>query len=556
MEDPPADRLAAALAGWVGRAIIGSAAPWSAGPAAPGAAYGVVGTLGLVAEGGLGISSTESGAVPTANTVFRIASMTKSFTAAAVLALRDRGTVGLDDPITRWVPGATGFAAGGLEPPTLDRLLRMAGGLAEDDPLGDRLQSMGRDEFAAMTAEPVVRIHPQGMEAFEYSNYGYALLGQAITIASGMSFMDFITHQFLEPLRMTNTTWAAPDGMAGGYVWRDGEWLVEPVDGPGAFAAMGGLFSCVADIAKWVSFLMGSANPEVLSVASRRDLQVMRTPRPAVRPSGSGHNFAPFPAAYGYGLNAAVSPVLGPVVWHSGGYPGFGSSMLWLPRRRVGVVILMNGRYAPATRAAFDAVHEAIPADTAAAVEHPDFAAIRGTVTDRLEEFPAGIPVAMNVELDEPVPGRQALLRRARTVLGGQPVVVGTTMSTPVHGRWRVSGERGDVEFGMMLTATDPLRLTTLDVDIAPHLPRPLDDVRRALTAVWNAVADGATPPELWEALGVARSVGPLLGEPVLVAGDGKTWARWRVATATGAWLAGVAIDEHDYPAAIEVTPD
>lgn len=560
-------RLEAAALRHIDAALAGSPHPWSSGPDAPGAAFGVLGGDGLVVAGGRGTASTATHSAPTEHTVFRIASMTKSFTAAAVLRLRDRGVLGLDDPITRWVPEATGFTAAGLPPPTLDQLLAMTAGLAEDDPLGDRLQGMPPGEFDTMLAAPVAPARSPG--SFEYSNFGYALIGRAISNATGQPFADYVTEHLIAPLGMTATTWTVPSVMASGYVWRDGRWCAEPVDGPGAFEAMGGLFSSVADVARWVRFLMGTGEPGVLSLASRRELAVMRTPRPAVRPSGSGPHFAPLAAAYGYGLNAALSPVLGRVVWHSGGYPGFGSSMVWLAERGVGLVILMNGRYAPATRIAMDVLHEAVaqplevapgaaavptPADTV--VAHPSFVAIRERVTALLDDLPADVPVAMNVELDEPWERRRWSLRHARAVLGAAPSLTETVMTSALHGRWRLAGQRGDAELTMMLTPTEPVQLMALDVDVAVHPSRALDDARRALAAVWNAAADGARPLPPWDNMaGVARVAGRMTGAPVVVDGDGVTWAQWRVSTVAGSWLVGVVLDASDSPATVHAAP-
>lgn len=242
--------------------------------------------------------------------------------------------------------------------------------------------------------------------------------------------------------------------------------------------------------------------------------------------------------------------------------------MVWLARRGVGLVILMNGRYAPAARIAMDVLHEAVaqplevaqsiaavptPADTV--VAHPSFVAIRERVTALLDDLPADVPVAMNVELDEPWERRRWSLRHARAVLGAAPSLTGTVMTSaaPVGGGWPASG---DAELTMMVTPTEPVQLMALDVDVAVHPSRALDDARRALAAVWNAAADGARPLPPWDNMaGVARVAGRMTGEPVVVHGDGVTWAQWRVSTVAGSWLVGVVLGASDSPATVHAGP-
>ena len=119
--------------------------------AVPGIAYGLVHGDLLVHAGGRG-AATLGGPVPGPDTVFRIASMTKSFTACAVLALRDAGLLRLDDPVTAHLPFVAGIGAPDGPPLTVRDLLTMGSGLATDDPWGDRQESLAVDEFDALVA--------------------------------------------------------------------------------------------------------------------------------------------------------------------------------------------------------------------------------------------------------------------------------------------------------------------------------------------------------------------------------------------------------------------
>ena len=119
----------------------------------PGLAYGVLAGGELVHARGLG-ERRLGGPAPDAGTVFRIASMTKSFTAAAVLLLRDEGALALADPADRYVPELKGLALPGADcpPVTLRHLLTMTAGFPTDDPWGDRQQGLPLAEFAGLLA--------------------------------------------------------------------------------------------------------------------------------------------------------------------------------------------------------------------------------------------------------------------------------------------------------------------------------------------------------------------------------------------------------------------
>lgn len=302
-------------------------------------------------------------------TISRIASMTKSFTAATVLALRDEGRLSLDDPVSRHVPEAAGaftLEADDREP-TLRRLLTMDAGLVTDNPWGDRQEAMTREEFAATLRDGLGRVHRPGA-GFEYSNTGFALLGRVIDEVTGSSFMDEIRRRFLAPLGMDSTGWSAGEidtsRLATGHRVADREdsTRLEPVplDSPGVYGAMAGLFSTVDDLAAWVRFLAAAYAPEAadrpagpLATASRREMQQLHrhqalAPLPVDPATGLSPGFDRI-RGYGYGLVIEQFPDLGEVVSHSGGYPGYGSFMVWHRDSGVGVVALANSKYAPAT---------------------------------------------------------------------------------------------------------------------------------------------------------------------------------------------------------------
>jgi CubicO group peptidase (beta-lactamase class C family) len=139
--------------------VDGIAARWFAGQASqPGLAYGIVAGGKLAHSGGLG-ERRAGGPAPDADTVFRIASMTKSFTAAVVLVLRDAGALALDDRAADYVPELAGLRLPSSDCPrvTIRHLLTMTAGFPADDPWGDRQQGLDPAEFARLLADGEVR---------------------------------------------------------------------------------------------------------------------------------------------------------------------------------------------------------------------------------------------------------------------------------------------------------------------------------------------------------------------------------------------------------------
>ena len=149
----------------------------------------------------------EDGTPPTTRTVFRIASMTKSFTAAAVLRLRDDGVLALDDPL----PELAHVGPTADSPPiTLRHLLSMQSGITHDDPWGDRHLDIGATELdALLAAGPTFAAAPG--TAFEYSNLGYGVIGRVVERITGERVQALVDRLLVDPLRLPRTTWTQPD---------------------------------------------------------------------------------------------------------------------------------------------------------------------------------------------------------------------------------------------------------------------------------------------------------------------------------------------------------
>ena len=327
----------------------------------PGVAYGVIVDGELVHTRGVGTVKVGTETTPDADTVFRIASMTKSFTAATVLLLRDEGRLQLDDPAAMHVPELQGQRPPVADAPsiTIRRLLSMSAGFPGDDPWGDRQQDLDRDAFSEFLEGGQSFAFMPGT-AFEYSNLGYAILGRIITNVTGQEYRDVVRSRVLEPLGMTSTGYEAAafpaERLATGYARRDDAFVEEPFAGYGAFASMGGLFSTVRDLARWVdgfarAFAPRGEDEHPLSRASRLEMQQVQR---MIDPELTWTSVAELPTVvamgYGFGTFVRSDMELGTVVAHSGGYPGFGSHMRWHPASGVGVVVLGNRTYFPALK--------------------------------------------------------------------------------------------------------------------------------------------------------------------------------------------------------------
>ena len=212
---------------------------------------------GVMLDGRLAIDGSagtlDDGRAPTTRTVFRIASMTKSFTAATVLALRDEGSLpGLDEPI----PGIAAPTTDG--PPITPRLvLSMGAGFAGDDAWADRHLDIDPADLDHLLADGI-RFAVDPGTRFEYSNLGYGLLGRFVERVTGERLQTLAERQLLRPLSLTRTTWTCPDDDDWARPFRIEDGVARPEGDPladGALAPMGGLWSCIDDLAAWMAWL-------------------------------------------------------------------------------------------------------------------------------------------------------------------------------------------------------------------------------------------------------------------------------------------------------------
>jgi CubicO group peptidase (beta-lactamase class C family) len=531
---------------------------------APGLAYGVALDGELLHAGGCGVRSAESGETPGADTAFRICSMTKSFTATAVLSLRDEGRLDIDAPLGEVAPALAVLAQAGADAPpvTVRQLLTMDAGLPQDDPWADRL--MGDDSAwveRELFARGATRSRAPGT-AFEYSNYGWAALGRVITTVTGQRFQDVIRERVLDPLELKDTVWSAGDlpgaQVATGYRTAGEGFTAElPAADGGDFAALGGLYSSVRDLARWSGVFLAAEPardaPETLPV-SRATLREMARARSAFAPAVEWPSLAEPPGVvaggYGYGLMIWHERDGQRHVGHPGGLPGWGTLMRWVPELGLSVILLANVTYAlceAPVRRALELVAREAALPRRAIVPAPQLLAAREAVdalVARWDDDAAARLFTPNVDLDRPLAERRAELEALRERHGALARDSEVDAEDALRGSWRLRGERGHVELAITMAPTVPPLVQTLDVasvlpatgmlavlatSAADLASEPRADALEAL------LAPGADAAAAWRGLRVAAALYGPFGDPAPVAGDGETSTTLRLPSARGA---------------------
>jgi CubicO group peptidase (beta-lactamase class C family) len=540
----------------------------------PGVAWGVVRDGALVHAGGAGTTRDGEERLPDAGSVFRIASMTKSFTASTVLLLRDEGRLRLDEPAAAYVPELAGWRLPTADsaPVTVRQLLTMSSGLATDDPWGDRQQGLPLDRFAELLAAGPSFAWPPGT-VFDYSNLGYGILGRVITNVAGREYREVVRDRFLVPLGMTSTTYqqdeVPDDHLAHGYVRREDAFVREGTDPYGALAAMGGVFSCVEDLARWVAGFMDAfparddaEGGHPLRRSTRREMQqVQRVFGPEVPAHAPDAEPMLESGGYGFGLFVHQDLDLGTIVSHAGGYPGFGSHMAWHPGTGLGVIGLGNVRYAPVRPVVDEMLAMLVRAEVAPprrVVPMPVVEAFRTLVEGLLRHWDDGVAdgaFAMNMDLDEPRDLRRAAAVKIADELGPfhRDPARPDRSASPADLTWWLRGERGWVRAEILVTPEPGPLLQRLALRPVADPPPAMCDAAEQILVLANQPAaewpaslpaveglDTAAMLRSWRAAG-ARFGTMLLGLPK--AGDGAASATWDLGTDRGRAQLSVSLD-------------
>ena len=327
----------------------------------PGLVYGLIVDGKLMHTGNIGYSYITQKKLADSKSAFRIASMTKSFTAMAILKLRDEGKIKLDDLVYLYIPEMKGqeYLTTDAAEITIRNLLTHGAGFPEDNPWGDRQLAKTDDEMIAMIKHGISFSNNPGLK-YEYSNMGFAMLGYIIKKVSGLSYETYITKNILEPLGMTHTYWeyskVPANELAHGYRWLNEQWVEQPLLHDGTYGAMGGMITSIEDFGKYVSLHLSAwppRNDEEKGPIKRSSLREMQFPWNLsilnAQYKYPGGRACPIVSAYGYGLRW-IKDCEGRIdIGHSGGLPGFGSNWKILPDYGIGIISFSNLTYASAS---------------------------------------------------------------------------------------------------------------------------------------------------------------------------------------------------------------
>jgi CubicO group peptidase (beta-lactamase class C family) len=323
----------------------------------PGYSFGIVLDGKLVFTKSEGYTNLQSKTVATTGSMFRIASMSKSFTAMAIVKLRDEGKLNLEDAVSKYIPelknqGLTQDAA----PITIRDLLTHSAGFPEDNPWGDRQLEKTSQELIALIKKGIHFSTSTGL-SYEYSNLGFTMLGYIIEKVSGKNYGDYIRENIWKPLNM-EASWEfssiADTKLAHGYRWINNSWTEEPLLHDGIYGAMGGMITSLESFSKYVSLHLDAWPPRnniETGPVKRSSIREMHQPSRFI---GLNANYK-YPSgracatstAYGYGLSWLKDCTGRTSIAHSGGLPGFGSNWRILPEYGLGVILLANVTYAP-----------------------------------------------------------------------------------------------------------------------------------------------------------------------------------------------------------------
>jgi len=345
----------------------------------PGAAVVIVENGEIIHQSGYGLANVELNVPISNDTVFRIGSVTKQFTAAGIMLLEQRGQLSTSDRIEKYLPDypTHGHVI------TIDNLLTHTSGIMSYTNIPDYMETEIRDD---LTTEELIDVFDNlPMEyapgdKWNYNNSGYVLLGAIIEAVSGHSYEDFIAEQIAGPLGLGSTVYGGPKlipNRASGYGMGDDGNIVNA-----GFLSMtqphaaGSLLSTTGDLVKWHKALTGG---EFI-----HDDSYMKMTSPFELNDGESH-----PYGYGLGLGTMRGRKL---IAHGGGIHGFTCYSMWLPDEDIYVAVLTNGATSgpgPTTVASLAAamlIGDPYPERQAIDLSEPDIDGLTGNFVG--EDFP------------------------------------------------------------------------------------------------------------------------------------------------------------------------
>lgn len=295
----------------------------------PGAAVIVTCDGEVLYRGARGVANLELGVPLEVDMVFRLGSITKQFTGAAIALLEERGEISLDDPITKFLPD---YPTHGHEI-TVAHLLAHTSGIRSYTGIPGWMEKKIKEDLTTEELVDGFKNEPMDFapgDRWSYNNSGYVLLGAIIEKVSGKSYEDFVEQEIFAPLGMTNSYYGSHDQIiprrASGYEGSPGEYRNAQYLSMSQPHAAGALLSTVDDLAKWDHSLYSSC---LLSEEARKKMMT-----PFQLDDGSSTD-------YGYGFLIGELRER-PAIFHGGGIFGFITYGLRLPQERIYVAVLTN----------------------------------------------------------------------------------------------------------------------------------------------------------------------------------------------------------------------
>ncbi|MEP6987564.1 MAG: serine hydrolase domain-containing protein, partial [Chloroflexota bacterium] len=430
----------------------------------------------------------------------------------------------------------------------------MSAGFPQEDPWADRQLAATEAQLSAWMQQGITFSNPPGVK-YEYSNFGYGILGRIITNLSGKSYQKYIGDTILKPLGMTSTTYDVsqvdPKRLVMGYRREADQWVEEPSLGDGAFGSMGGLFTTINDFAKYMAYLLAAFPPrdEAESGPVKRSSvrEMMQAHRQRIVASSRATPDVPalFQSdGYGYGLACGVDSLLGYSVCHGGGLPGWGTFYKVLPDCNVGLVALGNVTYSSISLKVNDALavlHETGGLEARIVPASQPLLDVQKGITDLYETWSDDDVTALATASffqDMALERRRKQVQDLRASFGKVKSITPFAAENNLRGRWTLQCLRGNIDVYVTLALTVPPRMQVLQFISAKPLSAGLKLTVNQIvkmTAAWDEekaktlYAPSLKRKQIQSQLDAVRvQYGKLRGGDVLE-GDGQTQARVRL---------------------------
>ncbi|MEX2284864.1 MAG: serine hydrolase domain-containing protein [Gemmatimonadota bacterium] len=311
---------------------------------------------------GFGYADRDRKIAANENTIYRIGSISKSFTAVALMQAAQRGVLKLEDPVEKYLPTTARFAdpRPGAAPPTLRQLASHTAGLIREPALdGAATGPITHWEDKVIASIPRTRFDTVPGARYAYSNIGFGVLGLAVSRASATPFIELVEDKIFKPLGMSSSTFIITDrlksnlsvGYQNGRTGINTDGPAREHDGRGYKVPNGGIYSTVGDLAKFIGAMNGALGDRLLNASDRAAMLRIQTPGSTTQ-------------GYGLGFSINQSSNGRRIIGHGGSVAGYTAHLVFDPDARVGVVLLRNygsGRTALA-RASADLLRDLLAA--------------------------------------------------------------------------------------------------------------------------------------------------------------------------------------------------